>query len=147
MDVDPEFLVAWVQAELEAAGEPSALEARAQLDMDAAFEAGDELDEDDARSAAAAALAERRGLTAALREAAVGVGPVAVREARGAAERLERHPPKLFGGPPPCTAWLRAAPGAAARLAMMAERLRGDSGAMVAEIEGPLGGSPGCSVR
>ena len=144
--VDPEFLAAWVEAELEAAGDPGALAARAALDVQLAAEAGDELDEDDARSEAAAALAERRGLLASLEDAAAGLGSLEVRESRGA-ERLERGPARLFAGPPPCTAWLRPAPGAARRLALLAERLRSDPAVATAELEPTLGGSPGCSVR
>ena len=138
--VDPEFLVAWVQAELEAAGESTALESRAALEAD-------ELGDDEARAEAAAALAEKRGLLRALEEAADGLGPVEVRESRGGSDRLERGEPKLFAGPPACTAWLRAAPGAALRLRQLAEGLLKTPAAQTAELEGPLGGSPGCSVR
>ena len=138
--VDPEFLVAWVQAELDAAGESTALESRAALEAD-------ELGDDEARAEAAAALAEKRGLLRALEEAAAGLGPVEVRESRGGSDRLERGEPKLFAGPPACTAWLRAAPGAALRLRQLAEGLLKTPAAQTAELEGPLGGSPGCSVR
>ena len=138
--VDPEFLVAWVQAELDAAGESTALESRAALEAD-------ELGDDEARAEAAAALAEKRGLLRALEEAAEGLGPVEVRESRGGSDRLERGEPKLFAGPPACTAWLRAAPGAALRLRQLAEGLLKTPAAQTAELEGPLGGSPGCSVR
>ena len=138
--VDPEFLVAWVQAELDAAGESTALESRAALEAD-------ELGDDEARAEAAAALAEKRGLLRALEEATGGLGPVEVRESRGGSDRLERGEPKLFAGPPACTAWLRAAPGAALRLRQLAEGLLKTPAAQTAELEGPLGGSPGCSVR
>ena len=141
LTLDPEFLVGWVQAELEAQGEPSALSARAAADAQLG------LDEDEARAEAAAALAEKRGLRRELEEAAGELGAVEVREARGGVERLERSEPKLFGGAPPCTAWLRAAAGAAGRLAVLARRLVDEPGLSVVELEGPLGGSPGCSVR
>ena len=139
--LDPDFLTGWVQAELEAEGEPSALAARAAMDAELG------LDEDEARAEAAGALAEKRGLQARMEEAAASLGAVQVREARGAAERLERTEPKLFAGPPACVAWLRAAPGAAGRLAALAEKLLAQPGVLFVEIEGPLGGSPGCSVR
>ena len=147
LQIDPDFLSGWVQAELEAAGESDVLAARARTEAQLAAEAGDELDDDEARSEAAAALADRRGLKAALEAAVTGLGPVEVRESRGGNDRLERREPKLFGGPPVCTAWLRTAPGAALRLTQLAQALLGNPGALVAELEGPLGGSPGCSVR
>ncbi len=141
---DPEFLAGWVQAELEALGEPEALSARAKQ---LAADAGDALDEDEARSEAASVLADRRGFLHQLRTASDELGALEVREARGGTERLERNEPRLFAGPPACTAWLRAAPGAARRLSLLVERLLADPSLRVAELEGPLGGTPGCSTR
>src|SRR5438105_5921570 len=105
--IQTEFLVQWVRAELEQAGEPGLLAARA---AQAVAAADGELDEDDAEAEAAGALAERRGLLGALEEAAAALGAVELREARGAAERIERPAPQLFRGPSPCTVWLRPAP-------------------------------------
>ena len=147
LQIDPEFLSRWVEAELEASGDGSALAARARMDVQLAAEGGDELDEDEARSEAAAALAEKRGLIGRLEAAAEGLSSLQIREARSGSERLERSAPKLFEGPPSCTAWLLPAAGAAARLELLAQALLGKPGALVAELEGPLGGSPGCSVR
>ena|SRR5947209_11156585 len=139
MRIDPDFLVAWVQAELQAVGEPFAVPLRAEEE---------EVGEDEAREDHAGAVAERRGWLRALREAAEPLGPeVEIRESRGAGDLLERAEPRLFAGPPPCTAHLRTAPGAALRLRQLAEALLARPGATSAELEGPLGGSPGCSVR
>ena len=142
--LQPEFLVQWVQAELELAGEPGLLAARA---AQAQAAADGELDDDEAQLEAASALAERRGLVAAIEAAAASLGAVELREARGAAERIERPAPQLFRGPSPCTAWLKPAAGAAERLALLAERLHSDPDALSAELPPTLGGTPGCAIR
>jgi len=127
--IDPAFLVAWVRAELgDAVFEP--LCARAEQDG---------LDRDEAELDVAGQLAERRGLLDALETSAGELWLQEVREARGAAEKLERAGPA-------CVAWLRATPGAAARLAMLAGALAAEPGKTVAELS-LLGGSPGCSTR
>lgn len=126
--VDPGFLVAWVRAE--AGPELEALVAR---------EMQDELSEEEAELDAAGQLAERRGLLDALEKAAGELWLAEVREARGRAEMLERTGPS-------CVAWLRATPGAAQRLAQLAQALAAEPGKTVAELDG-LGGSPGCSTR
>ena len=136
--IDPEFLTSWVAAELEAAGESGLLEARAML--------APELDDDEARAGAAEALVERRGLMGAMAAAADGLGQVEVREARGAVEVIERAPAKLFAGPS-CIAWLKPIHGAAARLRELAAMLSADPSALRAELQGPLGGTPGCAAR
>ena len=131
--VDPAFLVAWVRAELEAAGESaifSSLVQRAQQD---------ELSEEEAELDVAGQLAERRGLFDALETAAGDLWLAEVREARGRSEMLERSGPS-------CVAWLRATPGAAGRLNRLALALAAEPGKSVAELDG-LGGSPGCSTR
>jgi len=130
--IDPQFLVAWVRAELSSeAALFEALCARAQVDG---------LGEEEAELDVAGQLAERRGLLAALETAAGGLWLSEVREARGAAEKLERSAGDS------CVAWLRATPGAAARLAQLAATLLLEPGRSVAELRN-LGGSPGCSTR
>jgi hypothetical protein len=132
--LEPSFLVTWVRAELEAAGEAvlfSSLVQRAQED---------ELTEEEAELDVAGQLAERRGLLDALEKAAGELWLHEVREARGQSERLERSSGAA------CIAWLRATPGAAARLSMLAAALAQEPGKSVAELDG-LGGSPGCSTR
>ena len=62
-----------------------------------------------------------------------------VREARGGSERLQREGPA-------CVAWLRANPGAAARLLALSQALVAEPGKSVAELRG-LGGTPGCATR
>ena len=129
----PEFLVAWVRAELESTGESplmDALAARARADG---------LDEEEAQLDVAGQLAERRGLLNALETAAGDLWLAEVREARGASERLEKAGPS-------CVAFLRATPGAAARLASLAAALQREPGKTVAELT-VLGGTPGCSTR
>jgi hypothetical protein len=128
--LDPAFLVAWVRAELE--GDPifDALCARAEQDG---------LDRDEAELDVAGQLAERRGLLNALETAAGEFWLAEVREARGAAEKLERAGPS-------CVAWLRATPGAAGRLGQLSQALAQEPGKTVAELS-LLGGSPGCSTR
>jgi hypothetical protein len=130
--MDPQFLVAWVRAELSSDGALfDALCARAQSDG---------LTEEEAELDVAGQLAERRGLFAALEAAAGDLWLSEVREARGAAEKLERS------GGDTCVAWLRATPGAAARLGQLAAALVREPGRSVAELRN-LGGSPGCSTR
>jgi hypothetical protein len=131
--VDPTFLVPWVRAELEAAGEAAALDAHA------ARAQADGLDADEAELDAASDLAARRGLLAALEGAAAPLWLSEVREARGLAERVERDGPS-------CVAWLRATAGAAHRLAQLVGTLVEDPGSAVAELAG-LGGTPGCATR
>jgi hypothetical protein len=130
--VDPQFLVAWVRAELPAESALfQSLCARAQ---------DDGLTEEEAELDVAGQLAERRGLFDALEKAVGDLWLTEVREARGAAEKLERSSAAA------CVAWLRATAGAAARLGQLAEALQREPGKSVAELAG-LGGSPGCSTR
>jgi hypothetical protein len=131
--IDPAFLVPWVRAELEALGEAGDLDAHARRAEQ------DGLDPDEAELDAAADLAVRRGLLAALEGAASPLWLAEVREARGLAERVERSGRS-------CVVWLRATSGAAHRLAQLAGALVEDPGAAVAEIAG-LGGTPGCATR
>src|SRR2546425_73100 len=107
--IDPGFLVTWVRAELSVSGDAAfdALCARAEEDG---------LDRDEAELDVAGQLAERRGLLDSLEKAAGELWLAEVREARGAAEVLERSGPS-------CIAWLRATPGAAERLGMLAQAL------------------------
>ncbi len=131
--LEPNFLVAWVRAELAQSGEEplmDALAARARQDG---------LDEEEAQLDVAGQLAERRGLLNALETAAGDLWLAEVREARGLSERLEKAGPS-------CVAFLRATPGAAARLASLAEALQREPGKTVAELT-VLGGTPGCSTR
>ena len=71
-----------------------------------------------------------------------------VREARGQSERLERM---KSGQASAAVAFLRATPGAIARLEQLARALEqamaNDPQASIAELTSPLGGSPGCSTR
>ncbi len=130
--IDPQFLVAWVRAELSPESALfDALSSRAQADG---------LSEEEAELDVAGQLAERRGLLAALENAAGDLRLSEVREARGAAEKLERSAGET------CVAWLRATPGAAARLGQLAAALLREPGRSVAELR-TLGGSPGCSTR
>jgi len=130
--VDPQFLVPWVRAELSAEA--------ALFDSLCARAEGDGLTEEEAELDVAGQLAERRGLLEALEKAAGDLWLAEVREARGAAEKLERSAGAA------CVAWLRATPGAAQRLAMLSQALSREPGRSVAELLG-LGGSPGCSTR
>jgi len=132
--LEPSFLVTWVRAELEAAGEAALFSSLAQRAQ------ADELTEEEAELDVAGQLAERRGLLDALEKAAGELWLHEVREARGQSERLERSSGAA------CIAWLRATPGAAARLSMLAAALAQEPGKSVAELDG-LGGSPGCSTR
>lgn len=131
--IDPSFLVAWVRAELEAAGEAAVFASLVQRAQE------DELTEEEAELDVAGQLAERRGLLDALETAAGELWLHEVREARGRAERLERSGSA-------CVAWLQATPGAAPRLAQLAAALLAEPGKSMVELEG-LGGSPGCSTR
>jgi len=131
--LDPAFVVPWVRAELEAAGESAA------LDLQAARAQADGLDPDEAELDAASDLAVRRGLASALEGAASPLWLAEVREARGLSERVERTGPS-------CVAWLRATAGAAHRLAQLVAVLVEDPRAAVAELAG-LGGTPGCATR
>ena len=134
MQLEPGFLVAWVRAELDAAGEAAAFDAlRQRAETDGLAEEEAELD-------AAGQIAERRGLLDALETAAGGLWLAEVREARGISEKLERSAGDS------CVAWLRATSGAAERLAQLSQALSAEPGKSVAELEG-LGGSPGCSTR
>jgi len=132
--IEPGFLLAWVRSELEAqqqAGDLSQLAARAEADG---------LDREEAELDAAGILAERRGLLSALETAAGDLWLAEVREARGAAERLERTDKS-------CVAFLRATQGAAGRLEKLAAALAEKPWARIAELTSPLGGTPGCSTR
>ena len=131
--LEPGFLVTWVRAELAAAGDEPLMDALA------ARARGDGLDEEEAQLDVAGQLAERRGLLNALETAVGELWLAEVREARGASERLERSGPS-------CIAFLRATPGAAARLLQLSEALQRDPGKTVAELS-LLGGTPGCSTR
>lgn len=180
IDVEPEFLVAWVRAELESSGEASALSARA------AQAAADGLGDEDAELEAAQVIAHGRGFLRALEDAALPLAraappppdpaddaepaperpfALALAEARGAAEWVERRPdpaavPLPFepdegrarGGEVSAgTLRFRAAlfprPGAAGRLRALAERLAAAPASTRAELEPILGGSPGCAAR
>ena len=132
--VDRAFLVTWVRAELEAAGETSLFDSLVRRAQE------DELTEEEAELDVAGQLAERRGLFDALEKAAGDLWLHEVREARGLSERLERSSGAS------CVAWLRATPGAAQRLAQLAQALVAEPARSVAELDG-LGGSPGCSTR
>ena len=132
--VEPGFLVTWVRAELEAAGETAIFGSLVQRAQE------DELTEEEAELDVAGQLAERRGLFDALEKAAGDLWLHEVREARGLSEKLERSPGAS------CVAWLRATPGAAQRLAQLAQALQAEPGKSVVELDG-LGGSPGCSTR
>jgi hypothetical protein len=127
--IDPGFLVAWVRAELP--HEPFDQLLQRALD--------DGLTEEEGELDIAGQLAERRGLFDSLDRAAGDLWLSEVREARGATEKLEKSGPA-------CVAWLRASPGAASRLEILAKALIADPGKSIAELDG-LGGSPGCSVR
>ena len=131
--LDPAFLVPWVRAELDALGDARALDAHVARGQ------ADGLDPDEAELDAAADLAARRGLVAALEGAAAPLWLEEVREARGLSERVERKGPS-------CAAWLRATPGAAHRLAQLVGALVEDPRSAVAELAG-LGGTPGCATR
>src|SRR5713226_4894226 len=132
--LEPSFLVTWVRAELEAAGEAALFSSLVQRAQE------DELTEEEAELDVAGQLAERRGLLDALEKAAGELWLHEVREARGQTEKLERSSGAA------CIAWLRATPGAAARLSMLAAALAQEPGKSVAELDG-MGGSPGCSTR
>ena len=133
--LDPQFLVAWVRAELEASGQAGRLDALVKRAV------GEGLGEDEGELDASGQIAERSGWLDALERATGELWLVEVREARGDAERLER------GAGGSAVAWLRATPGAVGRLRRMAEALAADPKATVAELASGLGGSPGCSVR
>lgn len=132
--LDPAFLVTWVRAELEAAGESALFESLVQRAQE------DELSEEEAELDVAGQLAERRGLLDALETAAGELWLHEVREARGPTEKLERSSGAA------CLAWLRATAGAPQRLGQLARALAAEPGKSVAELDG-LGGSPGCSTR
>ena len=83
--LSPEFLVTWVRSELEAAGEPGLLPSL----VSRALEHG--LTEEEAELDAAGQIAERRGLLDRLELATGDLWLAEVREARGAAEKLERE--------------------------------------------------------
>jgi hypothetical protein len=145
--IDSDFLVRWVREELRESGDGHLLDALA------ARAAGDGLADDEAEREAAEELADRRGLRAALGEAAAGLDEVHVLETRSGVEWIERGTrPEgqrdLFGelSPSACTAFVRSAAGAAQRLRILARLLQGDPGTSRAELPG-LGGSPGCSLR
>ena len=131
--IEPGFLVAWVRAELAATGEEPLMDALAARALQ------DGLDEEEAQLDVAGQLAERRGLLNALETAVGDLWLAEVREARGASERLEKAGPS-------CIAFLRATPGAAARLASLAQALLLEPGKTFAELN-VLGGTPGCSTR
>ena len=131
--IEPEFLVPWVRAELEAMGEAAALDAHAARAQE------DGLDPDEAELDAAADLAARRGLIATLEGAAAPLWLGELREARGLTERVERNGPS-------CVASLRATAGAAHRLAQLVATLVDHPGEAFAELPG-LGGTPGCATR
>ena len=131
--LQPEFLVGWARAELEAAGELPLFESlcsRAEQDG---------LDRDEAELDVAGQLGERRGLLDSLERAAGDLWLTEVREALFGEERLERSGPA-------CIAWLHPTAGAADRLAQLAGALTSSPGKSVAELR-LHGGSPGCSVR
>jgi hypothetical protein len=132
--IQPSFLVTWLRAELDAAGDSAQFASLVQRAMQ------DELTEEEAELDVAGQLAERRGLLDALEKAAGALWLSEVREARGLSERLERSAGSA------CVAWLRATTGAAQRLAQLARALEAEPGKSVAELDG-LGGSPGCSTR
>lgn len=133
--LDPQFLVDWVRAELEAAGHASRL---APLVERAVTEG---LTEEEGELDACGQIAERSGWLDALERATGDLILAEVREARGAAERLERS------GGGAAVAFLRSTPGAVQRLTQLAAALAGDPAASVAELPSHLGGSPGCSTR
>lgn len=132
--LEPAFLVTWVRAELDAAGESAVFSSLVERALE------DELTEEEAELDVAGQLAERRGLLDALEKAAGELWLHEVREARGLSEKLERSAGAS------CVAWLRATVGAAQRLGQLSEALRSEPGKSVAELDG-LGGSPGCSTR
>ena len=133
--LDPQFLVGWVRAELEALGH----EARLAPLVERAVAEG--LSEDEGELDACGQIAERSGWLDAL-ERATGESILAeVREVRGAAERLER------GGGGATVAFLRATAGAVQRLEQLGAALALDPDATVAELPSHLGGTPGCSTR
>ena len=131
--LEPNFLVAWVRAELAAAGDEPLMDALAARALQ------DGLDEEEAQLDVAGQLAERRGLLNALETAVGDLWLAEVREARGHSERLEKAGPS-------CIAFLRATEGAAARLGQLAQALQVEPGKTVAELT-VLGGTPGCSTR
>jgi hypothetical protein len=132
--LEPSFLVTWVRAEIEAAGEAALFSSLVQRAQE------DELTEEEAELDVAGQLAERRGLLEALEKAAGDLWLHEVREARGLLEKLERSSGSS------CVAWLRATPGAAARLSMLAAALLQEPGKSVAELT-QFSGTPGCSTR
>ena len=133
--LEPQFLVNWVRAELEAEGHESRL---GPLVGRAVSEG---LTEEEGELDACGQIAERSGWLDALERATGELILAEVREVRGAAERLERS----SGGA--AVAFLRASPGAVQRLGQLAAALAGDPQAKVAELPSHLGGSPGCSTR
>ena len=133
--LDRQFLVHWVRAELEASGEAGRLAALVRRAVD------EGLGEDEAELDASGQIAERSGWLDALEGATGELWLAEVREARGGSERLER------GAGGSAVAWLRATAGAVGRLRTLGEALEADPKAMVAELASVLGGSPGCSVR
>jgi hypothetical protein len=133
--IDPQFLAAWVRAELEASGEAAML---ANL-IGRAMNEG--LDADEAELDAAGQIAERRGWLDALERAPGDLALAELREARGQSERLERCAGNT------AIAFLRATPGAIKRLEQLGQALATDANAKIAEITSALGGTPGCSTR
>jgi len=140
--LEPQFLAVWVRAELAAAGEESWLDSLIGRAM------GEGLDSEEAELDAAGQIAERRGWLDALERASGEFVLAEVREARGQSERLERM---KSGQASAAVAFLRATPGAIARLEQLARALEqamaNDPQASIAELTSPLGGSPGCSTR
>jgi hypothetical protein len=131
--LQPEFLVAWARAEVEAAGETALFESLCRRAEE------DGLDRDEAELDVAGQLAERRGMLDGLERAVGDLWLSEVREALFGEEKLERSGPS-------CIAWLHATAGAAERLAQLASALVSEPGKSVAELR-LHGGSPGCSVR
>ena len=133
--LEPQFLVAWVRAELEAAGN----EARLRPLVERAVAEG--LSEDEGELDACGQIAERQGWLDALERATGDLILAEVREVRDASERLER----CGGGA--SIAFLRATAGAVKRLEQLGAALAGAPAAGVAELPSHLGGTPGCSTR
>jgi hypothetical protein len=133
--LEPQFLVNWVRAELEAEGNESRLGPLVERAVN------EGLTEEEGELDACGQIAERSGWLDALERSTGDLILAEVREVRGAAERLERS------GGGASVAFLRATPGAVQRLAQLAGALAADPAASVAELPSHLGGSPGCSTR
>jgi hypothetical protein len=133
--LQPDFLVAWVRAELEADGNAARLGPLIERALNEGLsEAEGELD-------ACGQIAERHGWLDALERATGELILSEVREVRAGGERLERS------GGGAVVAFLQPAAGAVARLSQLAAALQAEPGASVAELPSHLGGSPGCSTR